>query len=100
VWLSTEMGSLPNWTVQAHGEGATADEILNYLSSEFRMTVRPNTLVPRHLSLPELVKGTILAPNRGNRFKRVEEILQNTRSPRYYTLIIQRASVLSRLARN
>jgi hypothetical protein len=32
--------------VQAHGEGATADEILNYLSSEFRM-VRPNTLVPR-----------------------------------------------------
>ena len=47
MWLSTEMGSLPNWTVQAHGEGATADEILNYLSSEFRMTVRPNTLVPR-----------------------------------------------------
>ena len=47
MWLSTEMGSLPNWTVQAHGEGTTADEILNYLSSEFRMTVRPNTLVPR-----------------------------------------------------
>jgi len=42
-----KMGSLPNWTVQAHGEGATADEILNYLSSEFRMTVRPDTLVPR-----------------------------------------------------
>jgi hypothetical protein len=32
VWLSTEMGPLPNWTVQAHGEGATAHEILNYLS--------------------------------------------------------------------
>ena len=47
MWLSTEMGPLPNWTVQAHGEGTTDDEILNYLSSEFRMTVRPNTLVPR-----------------------------------------------------
>ena len=47
MWLSTEMGPLPNWTVQAHGEGATANEILNYLSSEFRMTVRPNTVVPR-----------------------------------------------------
>jgi hypothetical protein len=41
------MGPLPNWTVQAHGEGATANEILNYLLSEFRMTVRPNTVVPR-----------------------------------------------------
>ena len=30
--------------VQAHGEGATANEILNYLSSEFGMTVRPNHL--------------------------------------------------------
>ena len=30
--------------VQAHGEGATANEILNYLSSEFRMTVRLNHL--------------------------------------------------------
>ena len=29
---------------QAHGEGATANEILNYLSSEFGMTVRPNHL--------------------------------------------------------
>jgi hypothetical protein len=30
--------------VQAHGEGATANEVLNYLSSEFGMTVRPNHL--------------------------------------------------------
>jgi len=30
--------------VQAHGEGITANEILNYLSSEFGMTVRPNHL--------------------------------------------------------
>ena len=30
--------------VLAHGEGATANEILNYLSSEFGMTVRPNHL--------------------------------------------------------
>jgi hypothetical protein len=30
--------------VQAHGEGATASEVLNYLSREFRMTVRPNHL--------------------------------------------------------
>jgi len=30
--------------VQAHGEGATPNEILNYLSSEFGMTVRPNHL--------------------------------------------------------
>jgi hypothetical protein len=30
--------------VQAHGEGTTANEILNYLSSEFGMTVRPNHL--------------------------------------------------------
>ena len=30
--------------VQAHGEGVTANEIVNYLSSEFGMTVRPNHL--------------------------------------------------------
>ncbi len=30
--------------VQAHGEGATANEILNYLLSEFGMTVRTNHL--------------------------------------------------------
>jgi hypothetical protein len=30
--------------VQAHGAGATANEILNYLSSEFGMAVRPNHL--------------------------------------------------------
>ena len=30
--------------VQAHGEGATANDILNYLSREFGMTVRPNHL--------------------------------------------------------
>ena len=30
--------------VQAHGEGATAGEVLNYLSREFGMTVRPNHL--------------------------------------------------------
>jgi hypothetical protein len=30
--------------VQAHNEGATASEVLNYLSREFRMTVRPNHL--------------------------------------------------------
>ena len=30
--------------VQAHGEGATADEVLNYLSRQFGMTVRPNHL--------------------------------------------------------
>jgi hypothetical protein len=28
--------------VQAHGEGAAATEVLNYLSQEFGMTVRPN----------------------------------------------------------
>jgi hypothetical protein len=30
--------------VQAHSEGATPNEVLNYLSSEFGMTVRPNHL--------------------------------------------------------
>src|SRR5207245_1287228 len=30
--------------VQAHNEGATASEVLNYLSREFGMTVRPNHL--------------------------------------------------------
>jgi hypothetical protein len=30
--------------VQAHGEGATAQEVLSYLSREFGMTVRPNHL--------------------------------------------------------
>jgi hypothetical protein len=30
--------------VQAHGEGATASDVLNYLAREFRMTVRPNHL--------------------------------------------------------
>jgi transposase len=30
--------------VQAHKEGATASEVLNYLSREFGMTVRPNHL--------------------------------------------------------
>jgi hypothetical protein len=30
--------------VQAHGEGATPKEVLNYLSSEFGMRVRPNHL--------------------------------------------------------
>jgi hypothetical protein len=30
--------------VQAHGEGATANEVMNYLSREFGMTVRPNHL--------------------------------------------------------
>lgn len=30
--------------VQAHGEGATASEVLAYLSREFGMTVRPNHL--------------------------------------------------------
>jgi transposase len=30
--------------VQAHNEGATASEVLNYLSREFGMTIRPNHL--------------------------------------------------------
>jgi hypothetical protein len=30
--------------VQAHGEGATAGEVLGYLSRELGMTVRPNHL--------------------------------------------------------
>jgi hypothetical protein len=30
--------------VQAHGEGATASEVLGYLTREFGMTVRPNHL--------------------------------------------------------
>jgi hypothetical protein len=30
--------------VQAHGEGATANEVMSYLSREFAMTVRPNHL--------------------------------------------------------
>jgi hypothetical protein len=30
--------------VQAHGEGATASDVMNYLSREFGMTVRPNHL--------------------------------------------------------
>ena len=30
--------------IQTHGEGATASEVLNYLSREFGMTVRPNHL--------------------------------------------------------
>src|ERR1700751_338344 len=44
--------------VQAHGDGATASEVLNYLSREFRMTVRPNHLGmalqrPRRSGQPE-----------------------------------------------
>jgi hypothetical protein len=38
--------------VQAHGEGANAKQILDYLSQEFGMTVRPNHLgmaLQRHL---------------------------------------------------
>ena len=30
--------------VRAHGEGATANEVMNFLSKEFGMTVRPNHL--------------------------------------------------------
>jgi hypothetical protein len=30
--------------VQAHGEGATANDVLGYLAREFGMTVRPNHL--------------------------------------------------------
>jgi hypothetical protein len=30
--------------VQAHGEGATANDVMSYLSREFGMTVRPNHL--------------------------------------------------------
>jgi hypothetical protein len=30
--------------VQAHDEGATASEVLDYLSREFGMTIRPNHL--------------------------------------------------------
>jgi hypothetical protein len=30
--------------VQAHGEGATANDVMNYLSREFGMAVRPNHL--------------------------------------------------------
>ena len=30
--------------VQAHGDGATASDVMNYLSREFGMTVRPNHL--------------------------------------------------------
>lgn len=30
--------------VQAHGEGATANDVMNYLSREFGMSVRPNHL--------------------------------------------------------
>jgi hypothetical protein len=30
--------------VQAHGEGATANDVMNYLTREFGMTVRPNHL--------------------------------------------------------
>jgi hypothetical protein len=30
--------------VQAHGDGATANAVLNYLSREFGMAVRPNHL--------------------------------------------------------
>ena len=30
--------------VQTHGDGATASEVLDYLSREFGMTVRPNHL--------------------------------------------------------
>ena len=30
--------------VQAHGDGATANAVLDYLSREFGMTVRPNHL--------------------------------------------------------
>jgi hypothetical protein len=30
--------------IQTHGEGATASDILSYLSREFGMTVRPNHL--------------------------------------------------------
>jgi hypothetical protein len=44
--------------MQAHGEGATPNEILNYLSSEFGMTVRPNHLgaaLQRHRRAVQLV---------------------------------------------
>jgi hypothetical protein len=38
------LSDAPLKAVQAHNEGATASEVLNYLSREFRMTVRPNHL--------------------------------------------------------
>jgi hypothetical protein len=43
--------------VQAHGEGANAKQILDYLSREFGMTVRPNHLgmaLQRHLRADRL----------------------------------------------
>jgi hypothetical protein len=50
--------------VQAHGEGASASEVLNYLSREFGMTVRPNHLgmaLQRHRRAGQL-------ENRGQRW--------------------------------
>jgi hypothetical protein len=38
--------------VQAYSEGATPAELLNYLSREFGMTVRPNHRLKRQLSFP------------------------------------------------
>ena len=38
------MGDATLKAVQAHGEGATAGEVLNYLLREFGMAVRPNQL--------------------------------------------------------
>jgi hypothetical protein len=50
--------------VQAHGEGASASEVLNCLSREFGMTVRPNHLgmaLQRHRRAGQL-------ENRGQRW--------------------------------
>jgi hypothetical protein len=42
--LKVSLGDAVLTAVQAHGEGAPANEILSYLSREFGMTVKPNHL--------------------------------------------------------
>src|SRR6478736_5403077 len=42
--LGVSLNDAPLKAVQAHDEGATAREVLDYLSREFSMTVRPNHL--------------------------------------------------------
>jgi hypothetical protein len=60
IWLGATC-CRPFRSVQAHDQGATASEVLNYLSREFGMAVRPNHLgmaLQRH----RLVKTIGIAP--------------------------------------
>ena len=53
--------------VQAHGEGATAGEVLGYLSRELGMTVRPPAGVAIQKAAPPRIATLLSCPVRPNR---------------------------------